>query len=277
MTWRDILPVHPAADLLPILRPDVLKALAQDIQKNGLLMPVTLWYDKDVEPKDRRAFLLDGRNRLDAMELVGINLLGLTDQGDLKLSTSDRPQRTEHWDGDPVTFVMSANLARRHLPMSERVRIAAELLKLYPERSDRQVAGNVGVSHPTVAKVRRSLEEAGDVASVTTTKDTRGRVQPRRRGVAAPKPAPTPEDHALPPAVAAPVAAIVKELPTFESAVRDLDSAMRVFDRLRMTPREARIVVYALRSHANKIAQTTHRPPLQPVGSAPGAAPGQDA
>ena len=99
MTWRDILPVHPAADLLPILGPDVLRALAQDIQKNGLLMPVTLGTTRTWSRRTAREFLLDGRNRLDAMEMVGINLVGLTEQGDLKLSTSDRPQRTEHWDG----------------------------------------------------------------------------------------------------------------------------------------------------------------------------------
>ena len=60
MTWRDILPVHPAADLLPVLAPDVLKALAEDIQKNGLLMPVTLWHDRDAEAKDRRSSFSTG-------------------------------------------------------------------------------------------------------------------------------------------------------------------------------------------------------------------------
>ena len=169
---------------------------------------------------------------------------------------------------------MSANLARRHLPMAERIRIAAELLKLYPERSDRQVAGNVGVSHPTVAKVRRSLEESGDVVGVTTTKDTRGRVQPRRRAVAAPKPTPAhPRAGAatlapgkrLPPAVATPAgAAIWKELPTFESALRDLDSAMQAFDRLRMTPQDARTLAYALRMDANRLTKMLPRAPVTP-------------
>jgi len=34
--WRDILPVHPAADLLPLLPADELSALAGDIKLNGL-------------------------------------------------------------------------------------------------------------------------------------------------------------------------------------------------------------------------------------------------
>ena len=34
-SWRDI-PIHPAADLFPLMAPDELKALGEDIKKNGL-------------------------------------------------------------------------------------------------------------------------------------------------------------------------------------------------------------------------------------------------
>ena len=51
-SWRDVLPIHPAADLFPLMPEAELKALAQD--------------DADGNP-----VLLDGRNRLDALSLLG--------------------------------------------------------------------------------------------------------------------------------------------------------------------------------------------------------------
>ena len=41
-SWRDVLPVHPAADLFPLMAPDELKALGEDIKKNGLHVPFTI-------------------------------------------------------------------------------------------------------------------------------------------------------------------------------------------------------------------------------------------
>ena len=64
-SWRDVIEVHPATDLFPLMTSDELKVLAEDIKKNGLKIPVTLLWEQG---SDRR-LLLDGRNRLDAMEL----------------------------------------------------------------------------------------------------------------------------------------------------------------------------------------------------------------
>ena len=64
MTWRDHTKVHPAADLFPLMPPDELRALAEDIRKNGLRNRVALIPGPDGEP-----ILIDGRNRLDAYEL----------------------------------------------------------------------------------------------------------------------------------------------------------------------------------------------------------------
>ena len=63
-SWRDVLPIHPAAEMFPLMSPDELRVLGEDIKANGLKNPVTLWA---AEP-DSEWFLLDGRNRLDAME-----------------------------------------------------------------------------------------------------------------------------------------------------------------------------------------------------------------
>src|SRR5262245_11653841 len=70
-SWRDVLPIHPAAELFPLLSetdPAALKELGEDIRKNGLASPIVLWADDDPE----KAVLLDGRNRLDAMGAVAV-------------------------------------------------------------------------------------------------------------------------------------------------------------------------------------------------------------
>jgi len=43
--WRDVLTIHPAAELFPRMTPDELRALGDDIKKNGLHVPVTSMYD----------------------------------------------------------------------------------------------------------------------------------------------------------------------------------------------------------------------------------------
>src|SRR6516164_6629030 len=61
-SWRDVLPVHPAAELFPLMSIAELRELGEDIKRRGLLQPIAFFRNK----------LLDGRNRLDAMQLVGI-------------------------------------------------------------------------------------------------------------------------------------------------------------------------------------------------------------
>jgi len=68
--WRNVLPVHPAAELLPPLSADELQELGEDIRARGLLVPIVLYLDPD-----GGLSLLDGRNRLDAMERVGIEFV----------------------------------------------------------------------------------------------------------------------------------------------------------------------------------------------------------
>src|SRR3954454_20315900 len=66
-SWRDRLKVHPAADWFPLLPPDELQALGEDIKASGLRVPIVLWQEM---PRSD-LYLLDGRNRLDAMEATG--------------------------------------------------------------------------------------------------------------------------------------------------------------------------------------------------------------
>jgi hypothetical protein len=65
--WRSRLSVHPAAELFPILDGDELKALAADIKKQGIRQPIAVMKDGDGWQ------VIDGRNRLTAAEMAGIN------------------------------------------------------------------------------------------------------------------------------------------------------------------------------------------------------------
>jgi hypothetical protein len=122
MTWRDILKVHPAADAFPLMSEAELRALGEDIRATKLRTPIVLWGPAP-------AVLLDGRNRLDAMELVG---LPTHDSAGLLV-----PMRHEPSTVDPVDLVISLNLHRRHLDASQRAMVAATIATMRQgERTD---------------------------------------------------------------------------------------------------------------------------------------------
>jgi hypothetical protein len=61
-SWREVLPVHPAAMLLPRMKPAELQRLGSDIKTNGLQIPVVIFID----PAGKK-WLLDGCSRLTAI------------------------------------------------------------------------------------------------------------------------------------------------------------------------------------------------------------------
>ena len=64
--WREVVKVHPAAELLPRMSDAELRELGEDIcAATACILPVVIFADQDGTER-----LLDGRNRLDAMELV---------------------------------------------------------------------------------------------------------------------------------------------------------------------------------------------------------------
>ena len=69
-SWRDVYKVHPAADLFPMLPEDELRKLGEDIQKNGLQESIVFWSPGSNRDENQPKYLLDGRNRLAAIELV---------------------------------------------------------------------------------------------------------------------------------------------------------------------------------------------------------------
>ena len=205
MNWRDHLPIHPAAELFPLMSKAELRELGEDIKQNGMTIPIVVGqrdkYDTDFK-------LWDGRNRLDALEAVGLLLYSppAENKGPAAQWPNEffiKSSRTGPWPvpvkvlredeaNDPQTYIISANLHRRHLTTEQKRELIAKLIKANPEKSNRQIAGQVKASHPHVAKVRTELEKTGDVETVSTSIDTKGRKQPAKRKRAVSEPSQQP-------------------------------------------------------------------------------------
>jgi DNA-binding Lrp family transcriptional regulator len=165
--WRDVLPVHPAAELFPLMSEAELRELGEDIKKHGLTSCIVLW---SPACGSKEVCLIDGRNRLDAMELVGIDTADVI-----------RPEEAAATHADPYAYVIAANIHRRHLSAEDKDKIIVAVLKAQPQKSNRRIAKETGTSHPHVAKIRQEAEKSGDVESVSTLIDSKGRKQPARK------------------------------------------------------------------------------------------------
>ena len=173
-SWRDVLSIYPAADLFPMMTPDELVALGEDIKTNGLTNPITLWVaDPDADLGAtvlEDTVLLDGRNWFAALEAVGIDPLERI-----------KEFRVEKPPTDPDAFVLSANLHRRHLTGEQKRELIAKVLAAQPERSNRGIAELDEVDHKTVGGVREELEGRGEIPHVEKRQDSKGRHQPAQK------------------------------------------------------------------------------------------------
>ena len=143
------IPCHPLAELFPLMEGPAFKDLVADIKANGLLHPLT----------ECDGMLLDGRNRLRACEEAGV-----------------APTYELYTGPDPLGFVLSQNVARRHLDASQRAMIAAKLANIEhggDRRSDQsailrvdhvsqlEAAAKLNVSRRTVQMAKAVLDRGG--------------------------------------------------------------------------------------------------------------------
>jgi hypothetical protein len=189
-----------------------LKELALDIEKNGLRAPLVGWESSEGQ------FLLDGRNRLDAMALLGL-LYETADHhvGLMKWTGKqwtggkqwrDRPGHYIEYefqnfhDGDPYAIALSFNVHRRHLTPEQRRERIVELLKANPEQSNRRIGGMIDADHKTVAAIRQRAEAGGEIPHLEKHTDARGRRQSATKTPpAASVPVPLAASVPVPPAI----------------------------------------------------------------------------
>jgi ParB-like chromosome segregation protein Spo0J len=128
-------PVHPAADAFPMMEEEELKELAADIEVNGLQQPLVL---EVVMPNGRitgEMFLIDGRNRREACQRAGVV-----------------PDYVLLDGQDPVAYILSANINRRHMTKGQRAMATC----LVSKHSQREKAKQAGLSNAYIAKAELS-------------------------------------------------------------------------------------------------------------------------
>lgn len=126
---------HEYADLFPMMATADIARLAEDIRENGQANPIVTFEGK----------ILDGRNRYQACTMAGVD-----------------PQFTEYDGSEPLAFVVSHNLHRRHLSESQRGMVAAKMAKLQ-RGGDRRTDSFKGSIDPL-----KTQEEAAALLNIST-------------------------------------------------------------------------------------------------------------
>ena len=133
---------HPAADIFPLLEGLEFDALAADMREHGQREPIIT----------HNGAILDGRNRYRACLEIGAT------------------PWVQEWkdDGDPVAFVVSLNLHRRHMNESQRAMVGARIATLTDGRpgktasieavSQPEAADMLNVSRSGIQRARTVLE-----------------------------------------------------------------------------------------------------------------------
>lgn len=127
--------VHPVADLFPMLDEDELAGLAASITERGQEHPIVIDNDDQV---------LDGRNRLAACEIAGVDV------------------RATRYDGDDAAgYALAVNLSRRSLTKGQKAMVTSEALLTINTQGE--IAATAGVSQGYVAWAVVVLNHAPDL------------------------------------------------------------------------------------------------------------------
>lgn len=148
-TWMSTYVIHPAADLFPMMSEEDFQALKADIKAHGQRDCLMLW----------KGQLIDGRNRLRACSELGI----APDVGEIED------------DVDPIEWVLSRNLHRRHLTTAQRAMVADKLATL--RHGEKKADTGIQVSSQTQAEAAALLHVSVD--SVQKARKVRNRASKR--------------------------------------------------------------------------------------------------
>jgi N6-adenosine-specific RNA methylase IME4/ParB-like chromosome segregation protein Spo0J len=127
---------HPLANIFPLVEGPEFADLVADIREHGLHEPIVMFEDR----------VLDGRNRLRACEAAGVEPTFTVYQGD-----------------DPISYVVSLNLRRRHLNESQRAMVAAKLATLKLGGNQHSEGLPIGRSSELLNVGERSVARAREV------------------------------------------------------------------------------------------------------------------
>jgi len=138
--------MQPKYQVMPSLTLQEYSELKDSIAKNGVLVAVE--YDEDGN-------IIDGHHRVQAC---------------LDLGISDWPKivkvgMTEQQKRD---YALTVNIIHRHLTQAQRQELIRQQLIRTPDKSDRQIAVGLRVSHHAVGTQRQELESTGQIAQLET-------------------------------------------------------------------------------------------------------------
>lgn len=157
---------HPLANLFPLIEGNEFDELVVDVRENGLLEPIVLLDSK----------ILDGRNRyraaLEAEVIFAEDVAPILKawERDVAVACFERFDPDE--DGDPLSWVLSKNLHRRHLSENQRTMIAAEIATM---RQGRPSEWDKDRDDKPANRRVLSQDEAAQMLNVSTRSVQRGR------------------------------------------------------------------------------------------------------
>jgi hypothetical protein len=254
---------HPLADLFPLMEGAEFDELVADIKARGLCERIIV-YD---------GAILDGRNRYRACLAAGVK------------PTIERYEKGCPELKDPVAWVISRNLRRRHLTPEDKIKILAQLVAAHPEKSDRKLAKEAGVSHPTMAKARREAEATGKALPVAKRVGADGKARARPAKKARKQPAKKAKSK-TPEAPKAAASAPERETPARETPARaqqdvgpqstgEVERLHARVDELQAEKRQLEIKITGLKSEVEelKAKNAELRAKLEAAACTPAASP----
>ena len=121
-------------------------ALKASIAELGIMQPVIV---------DENNNTIDGHHRRRAAAELGIKDKDIPKVILAGLSETEKRREARR-----------LNSARRHYSATQRRKLIQDALQDAPERSDRQIAGDLGVSPSTVGAIRKEMEAAGELSKM---------------------------------------------------------------------------------------------------------------